>query len=48
MKENFWKKSDCTTEIFKKKIYGKEVLLEGGSTGKGVGKGRPTPLPVLA
>ena len=29
MKEKFWKKSDHTIEIFKKKTHGKEVLLEG-------------------
>ena len=38
--KKFWKESDYTIVIFKKKTYGKEVLLE-------VGKCRPTPLPVL-
>ena len=28
-KEKFWKKSDHTIEIFRKKTYGNEVLLEG-------------------
>ena len=29
MKEIFLEKSDCTNEIFKKKTYQKEVLLDG-------------------